>query len=114
ALVGVILSGETTWILALAVAVFGNVLGAVVNWGIGYYWPQRPRAEQSAILQRAASWFERYGVWSLLFSWLPLIGDPLTVIAGLAKVKILPFFVIVLLGKTVRYGLILATVWSAV
>jgi membrane protein YqaA with SNARE-associated domain len=63
-------------------------------------------------MQRAARWFERYGIWCLLFSWVPVIGDPLTLVAGLAKVRLLPFFVLVLVGKSLRYALVLMTLSS--
>ena len=112
ALVAVVLSGQTQWILALSVAILGNVLGAVVNWGMGYYWPQKPRYAQSPYMQRAARWFERYGIWCLLFSWVPVIGDPLTLVAGLAKVRLLTFFGLVLVGKSLRYALVLMTLSS--
>ncbi len=48
-------------------------------------------------------WFQRYGVWSLLFAWLPVGGDALTFIAGIMKVRFSLFFVLVGIGKTLRY-----------
>jgi membrane protein YqaA with SNARE-associated domain len=56
---------------------------------------------------RAAAWFRRYGAWSLLLSWLPIIGDPLTAVAGALRVGLLRFVVLVSLGKAARYLFIL-------
>ena len=55
---------------------------------------------------RAQAWFARYGVWSLLLSWVPIVGDPLTLVAGIMRVPIERFLVFVTLGKVLRYALI--------
>ena len=55
---------------------------------------------------RAQGWFVRFGLWSLLLSWVPVIGDPLTVVAGLLRVPFWRFFVLVSVGKVMRYGLV--------
>lgn len=94
----------------LAVAAIGNTLGAVINWVLGkhlYRYRDRswyPVTEQTHA--RAERWFARFGVWSLLFSWAPLVGDPLTLAAGALRVKFLPFLLLVAAGKTARYGVI--------
>ena len=59
---------------------------------------------------RAARMFERYGLWSLLFAWVPVVGDPLTVVAGALRVPFLPFLVLVAIGKVARYMAILGGV----
>jgi membrane protein YqaA with SNARE-associated domain len=51
-------------------------------------------------------WYARYGKWSLLFSWLPIIGDPLTVVAGVMREPFLSFVVLVAIGKVGRYTLL--------
>ncbi|MEL7045859.1 MAG: VTT domain-containing protein, partial [Pseudomonadota bacterium] len=61
----------------------------------------------SAQLGRSQRWFQRYGRWSLLFAWLPVGGDGLTVIAGVMRVPFVQFFVLTALGKSVRYALLL-------
>ena len=74
-------SGATDVWLLLAVATAGNTLGAVVNWGIGLYastWRTRLHWPQEAKFERACRWFNRWGIWCLLLSWLPVAGDPLT------------------------------------
>lgn len=97
--------------LLMATATLGNTLGSVVNWAIGrellrfqnkrwFYFS----AEQIA---RAQIWFQRRGIWSLLFAWLPLGGDALTLIAGVMKVRLTTFLILVGIGKGLRYGFVL-------
>jgi membrane protein YqaA with SNARE-associated domain len=103
-------SGSGGPALLLVVATAGNTLGAVVNWGIGRYaeaWRSRLISLDEATFQRACRWFNRWGVWCLLLSWLPVVGDPLTLVAGLLRTAFVPFVVLVLLGKASRYALIL-------
>ncbi|MDJ0934853.1 MAG: YqaA family protein [Kiloniellales bacterium] len=110
-LTGLVVSGRGEPWLLLAAAVIGNVLGSLVNWICGRFlaafrdrkwFPVSPRR-----YAQAAGWFERYGVWSLLFAWAPVVGDPLTVIAGAFRVGFLPFLLLVTIGKLVRYLFIL-------
>ena len=104
--------------LLVVVATAGNVLGSCVNWVLGRFFSTFrdrrwfPVEEQS--YERAAAWFRRYGVWSLLLSWLPIIGDPLTAVAGALRVGFWRFVILVSLGKAARYGFILAAfdVWN--
>lgn len=99
------------WLL-LAAATAGNVLGSVANWFCGRWlarfrdrkwFPLSPRRYDQAI-----GWFRRYGLWSLPFAWLPFVGDPLTVAAGVLRVPLLPFVVLVAIGKLARYLAVLA------
>lgn len=101
----------------IAVAAAGNTAGAVVNWLLGRFlsgfsekkwYPLTPGQQQ-----RASAWFQRVGLWSLLFAWLPVVGDPLTVVAGVLRVRFLPFLVLVAVGKTGRY-IIVAIAASAI
>ncbi|MFV0436121.1 MAG: YqaA family protein [Desulfopila sp.] len=105
-LYGLLRQGESSWLLVV-VATCGNTLGAVVNWGLGRYLLRyRDRrwfyfsGEQLARMQLR---FGRYGVWSLLFSWLPLGGDVLTCVAGVMRVPLIVFVPLVALGKGGRY-----------
>ena len=111
-LAGLIVAGETSPWLLLAVATTGNVLGSLVNWLCGRFLAKfRDRRWFPVSVRRydqAAAWYERYGYWSLLFAWAPIIGDPLTVIAGALRVQLLPFLVLVTIGKLARYSFILA------
>jgi membrane protein YqaA with SNARE-associated domain len=111
-LVALLLSGAyPAWALLL-VASLGNVLGALINWLLGLYiehyrdkrwFPVSPKR-----LQQAQNWYARYGRWSLLLSWMPIIGDPLTLVAGVMRERLWVFLLIVSLAKTGRY---LALAW---
>jgi membrane protein YqaA with SNARE-associated domain len=100
------------WLL-LAVATAGNTLGAVVNWGLGRYaarWRSRLLALDEAKFERACRWFQRWGIWCLLLSWLPVVGDPLTVVAGVLRTALIPFVLLVLIGKAARYAAVVLAV----
>ncbi len=93
------------------VASTGNTLGAVVNWVLGRFclhWQDRKwfpvKPDQ---LARAQAWFGRYGVWSLLMAWLPVVGDPLTFAAGMLRVNAWIFVILVATGKAARYAVVL-------
>jgi membrane protein YqaA with SNARE-associated domain len=96
--------------LAFIASVF-NTLGACVNWWLGYYlelfqhkkW--FPVSEEK--LAKAQLRFNKYGKASLLFAWLPLIGDPLCFIAGLLNVNFWQFCILVFVGKSLRYFMLL-------
>lgn len=102
-----VLRGEQPVWLLLAVATSGNVLGSVVNWLLGRFamrfsdrrWFPVPAAP----LARAQRWYARRG-WIVLFgSWLPVVGDPLTLVAGLMREPFWRFLLIVTLAKSGRY-----------
>ena len=61
-------------------------------------------------MDRAEAWFQRYGVWSLLLAWLPVVGDALTVIAGALRVRMSVFLILVTMGKGARYAAVMAGV----
>jgi membrane protein YqaA with SNARE-associated domain len=61
-------------------------------------------------LDRASAWFNRYGMWSLLLAWVPIIGDPITLAAGVRRTRFLPFLLLVAISKTGRYAVLLGTV----
>ncbi|MGZ5056037.1 MAG: YqaA family protein [Methylobacter sp.] len=111
ALVGLLAAGYDPFLLWLFASV-GNTLGAVVNWVLGRYllhfehkrWFPFPSSE----LHRYQRWYQHFGVWSLLLSWLPVGGDALTFIAGIMKVNLGIFVILVGLGKSLRYALIIA------
>ena len=102
--------GATDPLLLLAAATAGNTLGAVFNWSMGRLasnsrWRLRPIAD--ARFQQASRWVNRWGIWSLLLSWMPVIGDPLTLVAGALRTSFVPFLVLVLVGKTAPYAAVL-------
>ena len=106
-LVGMLLSGKYAALTLLAIATLGNVLGSVLNWLLGRsverFRHKRwfPLSEQK--LDRAQQFYRRYGRWSLLLSWMPIIGDPLTMIAGVMREPLWSFVLIVTLAKGTRY-----------
>lgn len=91
----------------LVVATTGNTLGSVVNWWLGLcllrFQNRRWFYFTPAQIVRAQAWFQRYGVWTLLLAWLPIGGDPLTLVAGVMKVRLGIFLILVALGKGLRY-----------
>lgn len=110
-LIGLLLADHSPWLL-LAVASVGNILGSVCNWGLGRgierfrdrrWFPARPAA-----LQRAQRWYAKYGKWSLLLSWAPVIGDPLTIVAGIMREPFPVFLLLVAVAKIGRYVVIAA------
>lgn len=112
ALAGLLLmEAYPVWLL-LAVASAGNVLGSLINWLLGRgiegfrgkrWFPVRPEA-----LERAQTWYQRYGKWSLLLSWVPVIGDPLTVVAGVLREPLPVFLALVTVAKVGRYLVVAA------
>lgn len=105
------------WIL-IAAASLGNVLGAVINWllgrGIERFRDRRWFPVQRAVLDRAQDWYRRYGKWSLLLSWLPIAGDPLTVVAGVAREPFPIFLLFVTIAKVGRYLVLTAATMSLI
>ena len=105
---GLAAGGSAYWLVA--VATLGNTLGAVVNWGlgrfIGHFRHRKWFPVDAKQLERARIWFRSYGVWSLLLAWIPVAGDALTVVAGAMRVRIVPFLVLVAIGKGVRYAVL--------
>jgi membrane protein YqaA with SNARE-associated domain len=101
------LNGAHSAALLITIATLGNVLGACVNWFLGWHlicfkgkaW--FPISEKS--MTRAEGFYQRFGVWTLLFSWVPFIGDPLTFIAGIFRMNFMLFLVLVTTGKLARY-----------
>ncbi len=91
----------------IATASLGNTAGAMVNWGLGrfllHFQDRKWFYFSAQQVTRSQHWFQRYGIWSLLFSWMPFGGDVLTFIAGIMRVNLLVFLVLVGLGKTLRY-----------
>lgn len=94
-------------ILLVITASLGNTIGALINWLLGrgverfrdrLWFPANP-----AMLERVQAWYQRYGKWSLLLSWVPVVGDPLTVVAGIMREPLATFLLLVAIAKTTRY-----------
>lgn len=92
------------------VATLGNVLGSLLNYMLGYWaslgivkkWLQYSEFE----FLRAEQRFKKYGIFALLFAWMPIIGDPITVVAGVLRIHLAWFLILVTAGKLIRYVVI--------
>ena len=119
ALAGLLAAGHKPVWLLVAAATAGNILGSAVNWLLGRccvrFQDKRWFPVKKEKLNKARTWYRTYGRWSLLLSWAPVIGDPLTLVAGLLREPFASFILIVGLAKLARYlvvaGLVLP--WAA-
>jgi len=94
------------WLVATA----GNTLGSLFNYWLGlkgeaYLEGKKYLSKEK--MQKARNTFDRYGGWTLLLSWMPVIGDPLTFMAGVLDYNIKKFVFIVLFAKGARYFVVI-------
>ena len=93
--------------LLIVFSSLGNILGSVFNWVLGFYFIKLQNKKwfpfKEKQILKSSIWFEKYGKWSLLFAWVPIIGDPLTFVAGIMKTKFFIFLILVGIGKILRY-----------
>ena len=109
--------GNYNNLLLLIAASIGNVLGSVFNWICGYYvnyfikTPWFPIKKDK--IAKGTEIFNKYGKWSLLLSWVPFIGDPITFVAGTLRFSLVPFLILVSIGKVGRYLVIyFSIIWA--
>jgi membrane protein YqaA with SNARE-associated domain len=111
-LAGLVVSGRGDPALLLAVATIGNTLGSVVNWILGHGIDKLRNKRWSPVTpdryEQACRTFRRFGEWTLLFAWLPVVGDALTLAAGAARMNLGVFVALVAIGKAARYAVIIA------
>ncbi|WP_420107553.1 YqaA family protein [Mesorhizobium qingshengii] len=111
-LAGLVAAGRGDPALLFTVATIGNTLGSVMNWimgrGIDTLQTKRWFPITREQYEHASRTFRRFGAWTLLFAWLPVVGDAFTVAAGAARVHFGLFVVLVALGKAARYAVIIA------
>jgi membrane protein YqaA with SNARE-associated domain len=114
ALIALITLGSNSLILLVTVATVGNTLGSVVNWWLGLFverWRDHPRFPvKPADYAKYQAWYQKWGVWSLLAAWVPVIGDPLTVMAGVMRTPLWLFIVMTGIGKLARYLVVVGMV----
>lgn len=98
-------------LLLWTVATLANTAGSVLNWWLGTqlnrfadrrWFPASPTQ-----LEKATRWQQRYGRWAILLCWLPVVGDPLTVMAGVLRQSLTSFIPLVFIAKGTRYALVL-------
>ena len=110
-LAGLISTSNFNNSLLLIATSLGNILGSVVNWLIGFYSRNFTSKKwfpfNETQITRSSKWFEKFGKGSLLFAWVPILGDPLTLVAGLLRVRFLDFIILVAIGKVSRYLVVL-------
>jgi len=108
-LTALLLSGVSPALL-VAVATTGNVLGSCLNYALGYWGSKEIIKRWLKMSQedfvKAEQRFVKYGMFSLLFAWVPIIGDPITVVAGVLRVRLAWFVALVTVGKFARYVVI--------
>ncbi len=96
----------------VVVATVGNFLGACTTYGVGFWGAsfllKRMLRIDTAQIERATAFFRKYGSWTLLLSWLPIIGDPLCLVAGSLRLNFFFFSFLVFIGKLGRYAFIAA------
>ncbi len=113
-LAGLLGLSEERWWTLLAAATLGNTLGAVVNWALGRgienYQTRRWFPVKPAQLEAAKAHYQRWGRWCLFFSWVPVVGDAFTVLAGVLRERLIVFVLIVGAGKLARYLVVAAAV----
>ena len=106
-LFGILRTGNYSPFLLICIASLGNILGSIFNWMLGFYLSKHINKKWFPFKQNhindASKRFSKYGLWSLLFAWVPVIGDPLTFIAGILRVNLLVFLTLVSIGKICRY-----------
>ena len=109
--------GKYNNLLLLIVASLGNILGSIFNWLCGYYANYFIKKQwfpiKNTMIDKGNKIFNKYGKWSLLLSWVPFIGDPITFVAGTLRYPIVPFLILVSIGKVGRYLVIyLSIIWA--
>ncbi|DAB36222.1 MAG TPA: DedA family protein [Sulfurospirillum cavolei] len=107
-----LLTQKNSPILLLCIVTVGNTLGSYTNYLLGKYmlWLAQKRDYMNQRwIDKANALFGKYGFWTLWFSWMPVIGDPLTLVAGIARYSQIKFFLIVFCAKLLRYGIVYAS-----
>lgn len=101
---------------SIVFATAGNTLGSYLNYALGYWaheWLHQKNKLHGAGWKKAESWFQRYGVWSLLLAWVPVVGDPLTLLAGVLKAPWKRVCTLIFISKSGRYLVLFLLYWMA-
>ena len=102
-----LVSNRNNLIYLIFLATLGNVLGSLVNWYLGRFCLKYKEKKWFPIkvyqLEKGQKYYRKYGRFSLLFSWLPVVGDPITLVAGVLKEPLWSFLILVTIAKGLRY-----------
>ena len=105
------MTGSFQTLNLLVIASLGNISGSIVNWYLGkkinLYQKKKWFPVSSDRLKKSEYYFQKYGLWSLLLSWVPIIGDPITLFAGILNVRFQIFIILVSISKISRYVFVL-------
>lgn len=111
-LLAMLASGRFDPALLLLAASLGNVLGSTINWALGRFLAHHRGTRWFPVskpaMLKAERRYRRFGELSLLLSWLPIIGDPLTLIAGVLRTPLSRFLLLVTIAKVGRYAVLMA------
>ncbi len=109
-LVGLIADQDSQWLQLVIVASIGNTLGSITSYYLGRLgrFARTPEDLAAARYRHSVGLVRRYGVWSLLLAWMPLIGDLLCLLAGWLKLPLISSSVLIFIGKSIRYLVIAA------
>ena len=106
-LLGLLSTNSYNFLSLILTASVGNILGSVFNWFLGFYLLRHIKKKWFPFSKHqiyfSSKQFNKFGIWSLLFAWLPIIGDELTFVAGILRVNFFLFLILVSIGKTIRY-----------
>ena len=102
-----VINTDYSIVLLVTIASLGNTTGATINWfigqGVARSVVRSKKIRASTHYRTVINWYKKYGQWTLLLSWAPFVGDSITFIAGIFKVPLKTFLLIVALAKTSRY-----------
>lgn len=104
---GAVAAQPTNWPLLWTIATVGNSLGAMTSWLIGRYVPNLKKEV------RAVNWLKRHGLWTLLLSWLPIVGDAIPLAAGWLRLNFWASLIMIAIGKGLRFAVIVAITLKA-
>ncbi|WP_028118017.1 YqaA family protein [Ferrimonas senticii] len=104
------------WLSLLLIATIGNTLGSLTSYALGRWFHQSksPTELLQGKATKALSLIERYGKWSLLLAWLPLIGDAIPLLAGWFRFPLLFSSLLIFIGKCCRYGVLCAATLAVI
>ncbi|MGX9416939.1 YqaA family protein [Vibrio sp. RC27] len=94
-----------SYVYLFIVATLGNTLGGFTNYLLGLWLPNR--TDSTLRSRTSIAWLQKHAYWVLLLSWLPIIGDALCLTAGWMRMKALPSFLCILIGKAIRYAILI-------